>query len=132
MQNFAELQVIGHIGRSELTYSQNGGARLNFSIARNRFWRDSKTKDPREATEWFDFVVWGNRAEALAESVKSGRFLRVTGDPRFREFTRQDGVKCRTLEFQLDDLKYLDGRQTVTEAPQKVQSAPAPDEEIPF
>lgn len=82
--------AIGRIGRDAVTrYTQAGKPVTGFSLAVDRGWGDNKQ------TVWLDCTIWGERGEKLAEHIRKGDRLGVTGEIGTRE---HDGKTYVTLD----------------------------------
>ena len=131
------FNAIGRIGRDAVTrHTQGGKAVTGWSLAVDRGWGDNKQ------TTWMDCTIWGERGEKLAEHIRKGDRLGVTGELGTRE---HDGKTYVTLDVR--DVTLLGGkpdtgngtpRQSAPRATQRPSPATAPpaddfdDENIPF
>ena len=98
------LAIAGTVGRdAELRNTQNGDSVLNFSIAVDN-GKDSNG-NKRDAS-WFDCAVWGKRATGLANHIKKGDKLALTGRPTARA---HDGKAY--LGINVDNLTFQGGSQ---------------------
>jgi single-strand DNA-binding protein len=52
-----------------------------------------------EPTQFITCVVWRRQAEVVTEFLRKGRLVEVTGFPRTREWTDQDGNARQTEEI---------------------------------
>jgi single-strand DNA-binding protein len=84
------LTAIGRVGRDAVTrYTQGGKAVTGWSLAVDRGWGDNKQ------TTWLDCTLWGERGEKLAEMIRKGDRLGVSGEIGTRE---HDGKTYVTLD----------------------------------
>lgn len=96
--------AIGRVGRdAELKYTQGGGALLRFSVAVDSGYGDKKT------TVWLDCALFGNRGEKLAEYIKKGDRIGVTGELGVREHEGKTYIQLR-----LNDLTLLGEKKADT------------------
>lgn len=93
MASLNKVMLIGNAGRDpELRYMANGTAQSSFSLAVSRGIRkDDGTWD--NETDWFNVVVWGERAEKLGERVTKGQQVYVEGRLSIRSWDGDDGKK---------------------------------------
>jgi single-strand DNA-binding protein len=63
---------------AELGYTAGGAPYAKFSVGYNGSY-GSKDGDVVEATYWFNCVMWGPQAEALAKFITKGKQLDITG-----------------------------------------------------
>jgi single-strand DNA-binding protein len=90
--------VTGNVTR-DAEYDETGPnstPRLRFSVADNE-------PGPQEHTDFFNCVIWGDRAAKLASMITKGRRVAVGG--RNRSFKKEDGtyswsIRVDTFEFQ--------------------------------
>jgi len=122
------LTAIGRVGRdAELKYTQGGDAILRFSAAVDSGYGDKKT------TVWLDCAMFGKRGEKLAEYIKKGDRIGVTGELGVRE---HEGKTY--LQLRLNDLTLLGEKKPDTGNGGRSRPAPQagggdfPDDNIPF
>lgn len=100
--------------------TKSGSAVLTFSVAVNERRKNS-------AGEWEDYpnfidcAIFGKRAESLAQYLKKGTKVSVSGHLRQSRWER-DGQKRSKLDIVVDEVEFF--------APKKVQQAD--EEPIPF
>lgn len=116
---YSKTIVIGNLGSEpELKYLSDGTAVTNFSVASNRRWSDSQTRQPAEETTWFRVSVWGAYAETCHQHLERGRLIYIegrlrpdpeTGGPRL--FKRQDETVGASYELVADIVRFLSARE---------------------
>lgn len=85
--------VIGNFGADpELRYTPSGSAVANMTIATGRSWKDKKTGETVEATDWHRVVFFSRLAEIVNQYCKQGSQVYVRGDSRTRKYTDKEGV----------------------------------------
>ena len=100
--------VLGRLGQDPDTrYSQSGTPITTFSVATSRRWRDQRTEEWREETEWHNIVCFGRTAEIASEYLRKGMQCYVEGDLRTSNWER-DGVRHYKTEINVRDLVLLD------------------------
>jgi len=91
--------VDGNVGSDpELRYTQGGKAVCNFSLGSS-----TKVGNERQTT-WVDVTCWEECAEVVAEQVRKGMRVIVTGRLLVEEFSRKDGSKGQKLKMVADDV----------------------------
>ena len=123
----------------ELRYTPGGTARVRFSIAVNRQFKDASGKFQEEVT-FVPIVVWGTQAENCANYLRKGRSIAVEGRLRIDSFENADGEKVRVTEVVASSVQFLGGGpQRAAEEPAGTPEAappgdesPLPEEEVPF
>ncbi len=124
----------------ELRYTPGGTARVRFSIAVNRQYKDASGKLQEEVT-FVPIVVWGPQAENCANYLRKGRSIAVEGRLRIDSFQNADGEKVRITEVVASNVQFLGGPQRAADEPAPAGAPEAqvandegqlPEEEVPF
>jgi single-strand DNA-binding protein len=129
----------------ELKYTQSGTARVQFSIAVNRMYKDASGK-LQEETTFVPIVAWGSQAENCHNYLNKGRAVAVEGRLRIDSFENAEGERKKVVEVVASTVQFLGGAPRSDDAPSrsaKPQSKPtqAPpaeemtessEEEVPF
>jgi single-strand DNA-binding protein len=100
------LTVVGNLTADpELRFTQSGAAVTSFTVAST-----PRTFD-RQSGEWKDgealFLrcnVWRQVAENVAESLKRGNRVLVSGRLRQRQFETKEGEKRSVVELEVDEI----------------------------
>ena len=93
--------LVGNVGRdAELSYLKDDLAKLSFSVATTEHMKDKKI------TEWHNIVMFGKRAEKLAQYITKGCQVIIDGRITNRSWDGKDGKKhyrteiiCNEFEF---------------------------------
>jgi single-strand DNA-binding protein len=89
----------GRVGAdAELRTTQSGEKVLSFRVANDIGFGDRRT------TQWVDCSMWGKRAESVANYVKKGDKITVSGELKLEEFQRRDGTPGSKLAVRVNDL----------------------------
>jgi len=106
--------VGGNLTRdAELRYASNGNARLTFSVAMNRSYKDPGGQ-LKEITEYFNIVYWGKLAEAVAPRLKKGQKVAIEGKLSQRRYTTQDGQQRDIIEVSASSVILIGNRGEYT------------------
>ena len=109
---------------AELKYTNSGVAVCKFGFANTTGFGDKKR------TNYFDMVLWGKRAEGLAQHLEKGKQLIVSAEARYSTWEK-DGMKHNKIDFHVDKLDFQmgnkpDGQQSnqpqTQQQPPKVQT----------
>lgn len=123
------ITLVGNVTRDpEVRYTPAGQAHTFFGLAVNRRWK--KGDQWEEQTSFFNVTAWRELAENVAESVKKGTRVVVTGRLEQREFEK-DGQKRSTVEVVADEVAPSLRWATVQVQRNERAKAPGSDEE-PF
>lgn len=125
----------GHLGQDpELRYTPSGSAVLTLSVADTSYWRDAATKEMKSRTEWHRVVIYGERAERLAEKAKKGFLFEVQGELRYRKYENAKGETVNVAEIFASRTRILNSHTNSSnkpaEAPQ--QQHAAEDDRVPL
>jgi single-strand DNA-binding protein len=97
--------VTGNIVRDpELRFTASGSVVANFSVADNRRWADPETGKRREATTFVDVVAWGDLGHHVAESLRQGDRVTVSGRLEQRSWQTDQGGRRSKLELTAADV----------------------------
>jgi single-strand DNA-binding protein len=145
--------LLGNLGRdAELSYTTAGQPVSKFTLATNRRWKDSKTGEWQDETEWHNIVLWGKSAETLTQYLQKGKKVYVEGRIKSRTWEGKDGAKHYATDIVADRITLISARGEESAAsgagaaaPARPAAAPAPaaardegitaeitDEDIPF
>lgn len=138
--------LVGTCGQDpETKYMPSGDAVTNLSLATSEQWKDKKTGEKVEKTEWHRVVLFGKVAEIAGEYLRKGSQVYIEGKLKTREWEK-DGVKRYTTEIVVDmqgTMQLLGGKpdgqssapRNASEPKPAQQEAPAydpGDDGIPF
>lgn len=92
-------QIVGNVTRDpELRQTPNGDSVVSFGVATNFTWKSRDGQD-QEKTEFHNVVAWGDIAKSIAETVKKGRKMYVSGRLQTRSWETPDGQKRYATEI---------------------------------
>ena len=149
MGSLNKVMVIGNLGADpDMKYLQSGDAVVNLSLATTDKWKDKKTGEPKEKTEWHRISFFGRAAEVIAEFCSKGSSLYVEGSLQTRQYEKE-GVTHYSTEIKGRDFQFLGGgkgqdnsRSQPSSGAPEGRSEPAPtkedskqedfDDDIPF
>ncbi len=111
MGNLNKVMIIGNTGRdAELRYTANGTAVSDFSMAVNSRRRSQQSGEWEDETEWFQVVLFGDRAERISQYITKGKQLYVEGRLRTRNWDDDQGVRHYRTEVIANNVEFLDRR----------------------
>ena len=98
------VTIAGNLTRDpELRFLDGGAATAGFGIAVSRRWFDKTKNDWTEVTSFFDVVAWRTLADNVAETLKKGDRVVVTGRLEQRSWEK-DGEKRSKVEIVADEI----------------------------
>jgi len=141
MADINQVVLIGRLTRDvELKYTNSGFAIANLSLAVNR--RVKRDDTWQDEGNFFNCVLIGKRAEALAQYLVKGKQIGIQGELR-QDRWEQDGQPRSRVEIFINDIQLLGGRgseQSVRSTGEKAGQYSSPeiptaddfDDDIPF
>ena len=106
------ITISGNIGRDpEQKSTQNGGFVLRFSVAvtESRRGQDGQYTDN---VNWVSCVMFGKRAESIAQYLHKGMKVCVQGKIRETKWQTKDGQNRSTLEVIIDEIMFDSQQQS--------------------
>ncbi|BAH83451.1 single-stranded DNA-binding protein [Candidatus Ishikawella capsulata] len=95
-----KVMLIGNLGQDpEVRYMQNGNLVVNINLATSETWRDKKTGEKKDNTEWHRIVLFGKLAEVASEYLRKGSQVYIEGQLRTRKWQDQNGKDRYTTEI---------------------------------
>jgi len=106
--------LIGNLGADpEVHTFDDGGTVVNFNVATSENWKDKKTGEKVEKTEWHRVKAFGKLAEICAAYLKKGSKVYVEGKNETRKYQKTiEGteVDFYTTEINAREMRMLDSR----------------------
>ena len=107
MADMNNVVLVGRLTRdAELKYSNTGVAITNLSIAVNS--RTKREDTWQDEAHFFDAVLLGRRAEALAQYLVKGKQIAIQGELRQNRW-EQEGQRRSRVEIFVRDIQLLGG-----------------------
>lgn len=111
-----KIQLIGHVGKDpEIKMTSTGNKLVSLSFA--------VTERKEQPTVWFSLKFWEQKAEMIANYVKKGDPLFVTGAVSLDEWER-GGEKRSQISVAVQDFRFLKKKSN--------SSAPKEEPDYPF
>ncbi|HEU5002929.1 MAG TPA: single-stranded DNA-binding protein [Actinomycetota bacterium] len=99
-----QVTIVGNLTRDpELRYTPNGAAVVKFGVAVNRSYTN-RNGEKVEQTDFFTVNAWRQLAENVAESLKVGSRVIVSGRLQARTWETEGGDKRSTVEIEADEI----------------------------
>src|SRR6187200_823013 len=114
-----KASVIGNLGTDpELRYSPSGAPLLRVNVASN-FRARTPEGEWEDRTEWVRVIIFGQRAESLAQHLKKGVRVFVDGRLEARPWTDRENRVRAGLEIVASDIEFTSTRQADDEEQQR-------------
>lgn len=125
--------LAGNLTRdAELKQTTNGNAVLTFTLAVNEPYKNPTTGTWDKRPNFFDCVMFGARAEKLAQYIHKGSKVSIAGRLRYRTW-EQDGAKRSKVEVVADEIELMSrDQQQQPQQQQQTQQGGFYDADIPF
>ena len=122
-----KVQLTGRLGQDpDVQYTQQGSARVTFTLATNRTWKDGDGQI-REEVQWTPIVSWDRLAEICAEYLRTGARVYIEGRLQTRSWDDQDsGEKRYKTEVVLSEMIMLDTKGEAEQPAPEPTPPPAP------
>jgi len=113
-----KASVIGNLGTDpELRYSPSGAPSLRVNVASN-FRARTPEGEWEDRAEWVRVIIFGQRAESLAQYLKKGMRVFVDGRLEARPWTDRENRVRAGLEIVAGDIEFTSMRQVDDEEQQ--------------
>lgn len=111
--------ILGYLGGDpDVKTLPSGDMVANFSMATSESWRDKRTSEIKERTEWHNITVYGKTAETIQKYAKKGTQAYVEGSIRSNKYQDKNGVERVRYEIVANLFRLIGSR------PQAGASAP--------
>ena len=114
------ITLVGRAGRDpEIRYFESGTMVANLSIAVNAYKKD---EDP----DWFNLVIWGKQAQVVADYVRKGSQIAVSGRSTSEHWTDKTTGEKRSKPIVNVDRITLLGSKNDSQGGDQPAPTPAP------
>ena len=101
--------LVGRLTKTpELRYTPDNQAVATFSLAVNR---NFKSQNGEREADFINCVIWRQQAENLANWVKKGALIGITGRIQTRSYENQQGQRVYVTEVVANDFQLLESRK---------------------
>jgi single-strand DNA-binding protein len=92
--------LIGNVGRDpEVRDIGHSGKVANLAVATSESWKDKKTGERKEKTEWHRVAIFGQPAEHVEKYVSKGDKIYIEGTLQTRKWEDKNGQEKYTTEI---------------------------------
>jgi single-strand DNA-binding protein len=103
------VNLTGRLTRDpELRFTPEGVPVANMTLAVNRA---IKPKNGGPEADFFPLIVWRERAEVMANHLKKGSLIGVTGKLQTRDYESHEGKKMYITEVVVSDFSFLESKK---------------------
>ena len=121
------VNLSGNLTRDAvLNATQAGTSVLNFGVAVNDRRKNPQTGQWEDYPNFVECIVWGNRAQSLAQYLHKGMKVAIEGKLRWSSWDdKNTGQKRSKLEVIVDEIEFMSQQQGgYQQAPQMSATAP--------
>jgi single-strand DNA-binding protein len=98
MNGVNEVTLLGAVGKEADTKLVGENKQVTrLSVATSKEWKDSKTGEKKQSTEWHTVEAWDGLAKYIAEYVKKGALVYVKGEIKTIKFEKDGQTQYRTI-----------------------------------
>lgn len=93
--------IVGNLGKDpEIRRLTNGEPVVNFSVATSESWKDKKSGERMERTEWHRIAIFNESLAKVAEQyLRKGSKVYLEGSIQTRKWTDKDGIEKFSTEI---------------------------------
>ncbi len=103
-----KVTLIGRLTHKPEERVMPSGQKLaTFSVATNYIWRDYKTKEKRDKTEFHRVTAWGKLAEVILTYLEKGSRVYLEGRLQYRQREDKDKRKRYSTDIIADEVIML-------------------------
>jgi single-strand DNA-binding protein len=103
------VSLVGRLTRDvDLRYTSNGKAVANFNLAVNRPFKNANGE---QEADFINGQVWGKPAENLANYMKKGNQIGLTGRINTRNYENNEGKRVYVTEVVADNVQFLESKK---------------------
>ena len=111
-KGFNKVILMGNLTRDvEVRTTASGQSVANFSLAVNRSWRGQDGQQ-QDQTSFINCVAWGKVGDIIAQYVRKGSPLLVSGRLDQRSYQDKDGNKRSAVEVVVEDFNFVGGARS--------------------
>lgn len=121
------ISLVGRLVKDpELRYTPSGVAVGNFTLAVNRPFK----QEGQQEADFIQGVVWRKSAENLANYMKKGSQIGVTGAIQTRNYEDKDGKRVYVTEVVANHIEFLEPRNSNGQQPGQTQNKPSQNQQV--
>jgi len=111
--NLNKAELIGNLVADPIIKALPSGQSIAyFRLATNYTWRDAKTKEKKENTEYHSVIAWGRLGNVVGKYLKKGDKVYLDGRLHTRSWNGKEGVKKSVTEIVAQNLIMLGGARS--------------------
>ena len=125
------VALIGRVGLDPEVRMIGETKLAKFSLATSKKFKDKKTTEMKEETQWHNISIWGTLAEVVEKFVHKGKLVSVSGEIRYSK-TEKDGVTRYFTDIVCGELILLPSSDKEAAKPATVPATAAEEDDLPY
>jgi len=109
-KSFNKATLLGNVGKDPEIKNVGSTELASFSLATSRSWKD-KNEEWQEETQWHRINAWGYLAGYVANNIKKGSRVFLTGEIRYST-TENEGITKYYTDITAKEIICLDPKKT--------------------
>ena len=106
-----KVTLIGRLTDKPKAKKLSSGQTLaRFSLATNYIWKDARTKERKDKTEFHEVTAWGKLAEIVLAYLEKGSRVYIEGRLQYRKWEDADAKKHKSTDIIADEIIRLGQR----------------------
>lgn len=112
MASVNKAMLLGNLGHDpEVRYAPSGDKVASFSLATTNRWKDARTGEPKEVTEWHRVSAFGKLADVVEKYAHKGDPLFVIGSIEYRKYTGRDNAERTSTQIRANEIQLIGSRR---------------------
>jgi single-strand DNA-binding protein len=100
--------LIGRVGKDPEIKNFNSDIKLaTFSLATSKMYKDKKSGEKKEVTQWHTVSVWNGLAGIAEKYVRKGDRLCITGEIEYQSWESRDGERKYATRINAENMEML-------------------------
>lgn len=113
-----KVMIMGNLGADpEVRYLPSGSAVTNIRVATSESWKDAKTGEKQERTEWHRITLFNRLGEIAAQYLRKGSKVFIEGAIRTNKWQDQSGADRYSTDIIASNMQLMDSKGTGGSAP---------------
>jgi len=111
--------LLGNLGQDpEMRAMNTGVAVATLNVATQEKWKDAKTGEQKEKTEWHRVVLFNRLAEVCQQYLKKGSKVYIEGKLETKKWTDKAGVERYTTQIIASEMQMLGSSRGAGSSPE--------------
>jgi single-strand DNA-binding protein len=104
--NLNKVFLVGRLTKDpEVKTIPSGETVCTFGLATSRFWKDQKTGERKDKSEFHNIVLWRRLAETASKYLNKGSLVLIEGRIQTRSWQDASGIKKYKTEIIADNMQ---------------------------